>query len=192
MTYTTFIIAVAVVLIVLVLLGIVLSSSQRTKRLKDRFGPEYDKTVDRLGDKGKAEEELEGRLEHMQDLNIRSLSAEEVNHFALEWEAVQAQFVDTPLTAVQKANSLIREVLAARGYPVEDFDQRVADISVDYPDLAANYRELHEIAQKDGHEEVGTEEMRQAMIHGRDLFENLLQRNSQVEQVEEEPEKETT
>ncbi len=186
-TNTTLIIA-AVVVIILIVLGIALTRSMRTKRLKDRFGPEYDKTVDRVGDKSKAEDELEGRLEHMKDLNIRSLSAEEVNRFALEWEKVQAQFVDTPLEALKKANDLIREVMGTRGYPMEEFDQRVADISVDYPDLAPNYRELHDAIAKSGHEKLSTEDMRQAMIHARELFENLLQRDTKTE---EEQQKET-
>jgi hypothetical protein len=179
------IVAAIAALILIVALGMALAHYRRTKRLKDHFGPEYDKTLDRLGDKAKAEDELEERLEHMQYLNIRSLDAEEVNRFALEWEKVQAEFVDTPLTAVQKANRLIREVMSTRGYPVEDFDQRVADISVDYPDLAANYRELHDIATKSEQEKLSTEEMRQAMLHGRELFENLLQRVAKTEEAHE-------
>ncbi len=187
-TNNTLIIAVVIVVIILAVLVIALSRSMRTKRLKERFGPEYDKTVDRVGDKDKAEEELQARLEHMKDLNIRSLTAEEVNRFALEWEKVQAQFVDTPLEALKKANGLIREVMGTRGYPMEDFDQRVADISVDYPDLAPNYRELHDAIAKSEHEKLSTEEMRQAMLHGRELFENLLQRDTKTE---EEQQKET-
>ncbi len=187
-TNNTLIIAVVIVVIILAVLVIALSRSMRTKRLKERFGPEYDKTVDRVGDKDKAEEELQARLEHMKDLNIRSLTAEEVNRFALEWEKVQAQFVDTPLEALKKANGLIREVMGTRGYPMEDFDQRVADISVDYPDLAPNYRELHDAIAKSEHEKLSTEEMRQAMLHGRGLFENLLQRDTKTE---EEQQKET-
>lgn len=190
MTDTTMIIIVAVlVLIVGAVLGMALSRFQRTRRLRDRFGPEYDRTVDRLGDKRQAEEELERRLEHVQNLNIRSLSAEEINRFALEWQDVQAEFVDTPLTAVQKANRLIREVMSARGYPVDDFEQRTADISVDYPDLVTNYRELRTIAKKGEAEKISTEEMRQAMLHGRELFENLIQPNGK-KQVEETLEKE--
>lgn len=190
MTDTTMIIIVAVlVLIIGAVLGMALSRFQRTRRLRDRFGPEYDRTVDRLGDKRQAEEELERRLEHVQNLNIRSLSAEEINRFALEWQDVQAEFVDTPLTAVQKANRLIREVMSARGYPVDDFEQRTADISVDYPDLVTNYRELRTIAKKGEAEKISTEEMRQAMLHGRELFENLIQPNGK-KQVEETLEKE--
>ena len=176
---TTLIIAAVIVLIVGGLLGMALLRLQRTRRLRDRFGPEYNETVNRVGDKRQAEDELEGRLARVQDLNIRELSAEEVNRFALEWQSIQAEFVDEPLAAVQKANRLIKEVMRTRGYPVEDFEQRAADISVDYPDLVINYRELHAIAAKG--EKIDTEEMRQAMVHGRNLFENLIQSEKRTE-----------
>ena len=176
---TTLVLVAVILLIVGGLLGMALLRFQRTRRLRDRFGPEYDRTVDQVGDKRQAEEELEGRLAHVQDLNIRSLNAEEVNRFALEWQSIQAEFVDEPLAAVQKANRLIKEVMHARGYPVEDFEQRAADISVDYPDLVINYRELHAIAAKG--EKIDTEEMRQAMVHGRNLFENLIQSETRTE-----------
>jgi hypothetical protein len=131
---------------------------------------------------------LEARLAHVQSLDIRPLTAEEVNRFALEWKAIQAEFVDSPLAAVQKANRLIREVMGARGYPVEDFEQRAADISVDHPELVTDYRELHAIAKKGEGEKISTEEMRQAMVHGRDVFENLVQPGRTVEET---PQKET-
>src|SRR5215208_975907 len=130
-TNTTTLILVAVIFLVIGgLLAMAVMRFQRTKRLKDRFGSEYDHLVDRTGDKRQAEDELEARLAHVQKLNIRSLTAEEVNRFALEWQATQADFVDQPLAAVQKANRLIREVMSTRGYPVDDFEQRAADISV--------------------------------------------------------------
>lgn len=178
---TTLIIVAVIVLIVGGLLGMALLRFQRTRRLRDRFGPEYHETVNRVGDKRQAEEELEGRLAHVQNLNIRELSAEEVNRFALEWQSIQVEFVDEPLAAVQKANRLIKEVMHTRGYPVEDFEQRAADISVDYPDLVINYRELHAIAAKG--EKIDTEEMRQAMVHGRNLFENLIQSEKSTEDI---------
>lgn len=183
-TNITTIIIVAVVLLVLVgLLAMAMKRAQRTRRLRERFGPEYDRTLDRLGDKTQVEEELEARLEHVQNLNIRALSAEEVNRFALEWQATQTEFVDQPLGAVQKANRLIREVMSARGYPVEDFEQRAADISVDYPEVVSNYRELHEIATRGERETISTEEMRQAMVAGRELFERLVQPETRVEDL---------
>jgi hypothetical protein len=148
---------------------------QRTKRLKERFGPEYERAVHEIGDKHQAENELDSRLAHVNTLKIRPLTAEEVNRYALEWQKTQTEFVDEPLTALQKADQLIRDVMKTRGYPVEDFEQRAADISVDYPELVTDYRGLHLIAVKEQGDEVGTEEMRQAMVHGRALFENLIQ-----------------
>jgi len=181
---TTTLILVAVVFLVLGgLLAMAVTRFQRSRRLRDRFGPEYERTVKQVGDKRHAEEELEARLAHVQSLDIRPLTAEEVNRFALEWQAIQAEFVDSPLAAVQKANRLIREVMGARGYPVEDFEQRAADISVDHPELVTHYRELHAIAKKGETERISTEEMRQAMVHGRDVFENLVQPDRNVEET---------
>ena len=176
---TTTIILVAVVFLVVGgLLAMAFTRFQRTRRLKERFGPEYERLVNEAGDKRKAESELESRLAHVEALNIRPLTAEEINRFSLEWESTQAEFVDEPLASVQKADRLIREVMKARGYPVEDFEQRAADISVDYPELVADYRGLHLIATKEVDDEVNTEEMRQAMVHGRALFENLVQKET--------------
>lgn len=151
---------------------------QRSQRLRERFGPEYERVIQEAGDKRKAETELEARLAHVEALNIRPLTAEEVNRFSLDWQATQAEFVDEPLLSVQKADRLLREVMKMRGYPVEDFEQRAADISVDYPELVADYRGLHLIAIKEADDHVTTEEMRQAMIHGRALFENLVQKET--------------
>jgi hypothetical protein len=182
---TTMLVLVAVIFLVIgAVIAMAFTRFQRTRRLRERFGPEYDSAVKRTGDKRQAEDELEKRLAHVQNLNIRALNADEVNRFALEWQATQAEFVDRPLAAVQKANRLIREVMIARGYPVEDFEQRAADISVDYPDLVTNYRELHEIAKKGEREKISTEEMRQAMVHGRDLFEKLVQPETKVEETD--------
>jgi hypothetical protein len=180
---TTLILAAVILLIVGVLLAMAFTRFQRSKRLRDRFGPEYERTLDRVGDKRQAEQELEERLAHVESLSIRSLSAEEVNRFSLDWQATQAEFVDQPLAAVQKANRMIREVMSTRGYPVDDFEQRTADISVDYPELVSNYRELHAIATKGEREKITTEEMRQAMVAGRELFERLVQPETNVEDV---------
>jgi hypothetical protein len=182
---TTMLVLVALIFLVIgALTAMAFTRFQRTRRLRERFGPEYDSAVKRTGDKRQAEDELDKRLAHVQNLNIRALNADEVNRFALEWQATQAEFVDRPLAAVQKANRLIREVMIARGYPVEDFEQRAADISVDYPDLVTNYRELHEIAKKGEREKISTEEMRQAMVQGRDLFEKLVQPETKVEETD--------
>ena len=181
---TTQLVLVAVVfLIVGVVIAMAVMRAQRTKRLKERFGPEYDRLMNEMGDKRKAEDELDARVAHVNTLDIRQLTAEEVNRYALEWQKIQTEFVDDPLIALQKGDRLIREVMKARGYPVDDFEQRAADISVDYPELVTDYRGMHMIAVKEADDKVTTEEMRQAMVHGRALFENLVSTTPQEEDV---------
>ena len=185
-TNTTQLVLVAVIFLILGgIVGMALMRVQHTKRLKERFGPEYERAVNEIGDKRQAENELDSRLAHVNTLDIRPLTAEEVDRYALEWQKTQTEFVDEPLTALQKADRLIQDVMKARGYPVEDFEQRAADISVDYPALVTDYRGLHLIAVKEKDEEVGTEEMRQAMVHGRALFENLISQESSTETINE-------
>jgi len=182
LTNTTQLVLVAVVFLIIGVLGaLALTRVQRTKRLKERFGPEYDRAMNEIGNKRQAEDELDARLAHVNALEIRPLTAEEVNQYALDWQETQTEFVDEPLTALQKADRLIREVMKAKGYPVEDFEQRAADISVDYPELVTDYRGMHLIAVKEKEEEVSTEEMRQAMVHGRALFENLISKDMNTE-----------
>jgi len=178
---TVIIIGALVLLIVVGLIGMAMARQRRTKRLQEQFGPEYDRTLKKMGDKREAESDLEERLAHVNTLNIRPLTAEETNRYALQWQDVQREFVDEPLLSLQKADRLIREVMKARGYPVEDFEQRVADISVHYPELVANYRGMHRIAIKESSDTPGTEEIRKAMIHGRALFENLISTESREE-----------
>jgi hypothetical protein len=187
---TVIILAVVVAFIIGGMLGMLMNRRQRTKRLQEKFGPEYERTVSEIGDARQAENDLEARLDHVRTLDIRPLSADEIHHFRNEWQMTQAEFVDEPLAAMQKSDRLIREVMKAKGYPVEDFEQRVADISVDYPELVADYRGLHLIALKGANEAVNTEEMRQAMIHGRALFENLVNKETHREDVHEQHEKE--
>lgn len=182
---TVIILAVLAALVIGALIGMAISRRQRTKRLQEKFGPEYERMVNELGDKRQAEHELEARLDHVKALDIRPLSAEETQHFTNEWRATQAEFVDSPIVALRKADRIIREVMKVKGYPVEDFEQRVADISVDYPELVTDYRGLHLIAVKEDDEEVSTEEMRQAMVHGRALFENLVNKETRAEELDE-------
>ena len=181
----TMIVAAVILLVIGGLLGVLFARRQRTKRLQDKFGSEYERTLNETGDQRQAENELEARLEHVKSLEIRPLSADEIDRFTGEWQSTQTEFVDEPLVSIQKADRLIREVMKARGYPVEDFEQRAADISVDYPDLVVDYRGLHLIAVKDDEDEVSTEEMRQAMIHGRALFEDLVKKEADVEVLDE-------
>jgi len=183
MNTTLVIVGVVILLIIVGLASMAMSRTRRTQRLQERFGPEYDTALNQLGDKRQAEKELEERIAHVHALNIRPLTADEVNHYSLEWQDVQREFVDEPLMALQKADRLIREVMKAKGYPVEDFEQRVADISVDYPEMVTDYRGMHSIAIKEKKEKVTTEEMRQAMVHGRALFESLIKQEPSQEDV---------
>lgn len=179
-TTSTIIVVVIVFLIIGAVLGIQLYRRQRTKVLRERFGPEYERMVNQVGDQHQAESVMESRLDHVKSLDIHPLSAEQIERFTDEWKTTQAQFVDEPLAALQKANRLIKEVMNAKGYPVDDFEQRAADISVDYPELVTDYRGMHTIAVKGDTENVTTEEVRQAMLHGRALFENLMHQDAEV------------
>ena len=175
---TTLVLVALAFLVIGGLLAMAVMRFQRSQRLKERFGPEYERTVGEVGDKRKAEAELDARLAHVESLKIRQLTADEINRFSREWQLTQAEFVDEPHASLRKADHLIQEVMKAKGYPVEDFEQRAADISVDYPELVTDYRGMHMIAVKDADDEVSTEEMRQAMVHGRALFENLVSKNT--------------
>jgi hypothetical protein len=183
MSNTTLIVLVIALLIVVGLVSMVVARRERSKRLEERFGPEYERTISVVGDQSQAEKELEQRIAHKKALNIRPLTAEEVNRYALQWQDVQRDFVDEPLNALQKADQLIQEVMRLRGYPVEDFEERAALISVDYPQLVLDYRGMHGIAVKDIKDQVTTEDMRQAMVHARALFESLIRQEPNQENV---------
>jgi hypothetical protein len=170
----TIIVVVLVLVIIGALLGLVFSRRNRTERLHDKFGPEYDHTVQTMGSKKKAQSELEERQKHVKALEIRPLSISEREHYLADWSAVQSKFVDEPGQAIEAADRLIKEVMQVRDYPVSDFEQRAADISVTYPDLVSNYRAAREIAIKNEQGQADTEELRQAMIYYRSLFDELL------------------
>lgn len=147
---------------------------QQTNRLRSKFGPEYNRAIRSEGDAKHAEQVLQERQKRVENLNIRALSASERDDFAHAWEEEQARFVDEPSTAVNNADRLVQRVMKARGYPVSDFEQRVADVSVDHPVVVQNYRVAHDIAARGQDGEVSTEELREAMIHYRALFADLL------------------
>lgn len=174
---TLIIILIAVVgLIVAGIIAWTASRAIRSRKLREKYGPEYDYTMRKVGDRRAAEEALEDRAKRVSKLNIRALEPDEWEHYHERWTEIQSEFVDKPSESVQEANQLIKNVMAARGFPVADFEQRVEDISVMYPDIVSNYRSAHAIAQKnqlDGG--ASTEELRQAMVHYRSLFEELLE-----------------
>jgi hypothetical protein len=147
---------------------------QRRLRLRERFGPEYDRTVREAGTPEKADAILDARARRVEKLKIRPLSREQSESFAREWHRVQGIFVDDPDGAVAAADRLVTEVMAARGYPIEDFDTRAADLSVDHPRVIENYRVARALAQRRERKEAGTEELRQAVVNYRALFNDLL------------------
>ena len=151
------------------------TQKRRTRNLKDRFGPEYDRAVQESDGQGHAEAELQKRERRVEQLDIRPLAVSEREAFAERWRSAQAQFVDDPGGAITEADRLVSEVMQARGYPVGDFEQRTADISVDHPRVVANHRAAQEIALRNERGDADTEALRKAMVHYRALFEDLLE-----------------
>ena len=148
---------------------------RRTRTLRQRFGPEYDRAVSETGGRRRAESELTERQKRRGEFDIRPLKPAEFDQFSAAWRDTQARFVDDPNESIKDADVLVQEVMAARGYPVEDFEQRSADVSVDHPNVVENYRAAHGISHASQHGHATTEDLRQAMMHYRSLFEELLE-----------------
>jgi hypothetical protein len=153
----------------------------QSQRLRQRFGPEYARAVDRLGGRAKAEAELRAREKRVEKLNIVPLSAADAGRFNQSWNALQGRFIDNPKGVVVEADHLVYELMARRGYPMGDFERRAADISVDHPGVVANYRSARAIALRDERGEADTEELRRAVVHYRALFDELLRTPSLTE-----------
>lgn len=149
-------------------------AARRTRSLRERFGPEYDRAASAVGDKREAEAELTARQERREQLDIRPLPSEARQRYARQWESVQTQFVDSPPAAIAAADGLVNAAMADRGYPIDDFDQQAADVSVDHPTVVENYRKAHEISALSARGEATTEDLRKAMQYYRSLFEELL------------------
>ena len=157
-------------LVVLGAVALAATRARRSRTLRERFGPEYNRAVNSTADKREAESELAARAERRDNLDIRPLSPEARERYLDEWQQVQARFVDDPQGAVHDADKLIQSAMAERGYPVDDFEQRAADVSVDHPRVVENYREGHRLTVSDG----STEDLRLAMRHYRALFTELV------------------
>jgi hypothetical protein len=173
-----------VILIAIIAIGIValLLLKQRTRKLKSKFGPEYDRAVRESGSSLKAERELEQLAKRVERFRIRHLNNAEAEEFARAWRIAQEKFVDDPRGAIADADQLVQQVMKARGYPIGgDFDIQAADLSVDHPFVISNYRAAHDIAVQDVRQPVSTEDLRVAMKHYRALFEDLLDRK--VEEI---------
>ena len=178
-----------IVVVAIVVIGAVvwmMNQRNRTEHLTERYGPEYQRTVEATGDKREAERELQDREERVKEYEIKPLSPEQRDRYVVKWKETQADFVDDPSGAIAQADSLVQDVMGERGYPVGDFEQRSADISVDHPHVVEEYRAAHTIAERHANGGVETEDLRQAMVHYRALFDDLLE----TDQAE--PERELT
>ncbi|MGO9928265.1 MAG: hypothetical protein ACLPLP_19610 [Mycobacterium sp.] len=153
-------------------------SRRQTARMKQHYGAEYERLVSERGDDKAAEKELTARERKRDSLDIVPLTPSALSDFATRWHQVQTGFVDNPATAVGVADRLVTEVMRVRGYPVDDFDQRAADISVDHPQIVENYRTAHGIHLAQQHGDVSTEQQREAFVHYRALFEKLLEKTT--------------
>jgi hypothetical protein len=188
-TSTIIILAAIVVLIALAVAAFFYFRRRRSENLRKQFGPEYKYAVDQYGDQGKAEAALAEREKRVRKLDIRGLTREEQNRFSDNWKKTQARFVDAPSPAVSEADGLVKELMLARRYPVGEFEQRASDISVDHPDVVNNYRNAHEIAERNKSGKATTEDLRQAMVHYRSLFEELLETSAAAPITRAEPSK---
>lgn len=169
------IIAIVVAVVVIALVAWAIVRSRRTAALKSRFGPEYERALRERGSASEAETALLQRQKRVEKFRMRDLTAEEREGFITEWRLVQARFVDDPKRAVTDADDLVARLMQARGYPMSNFEQRAADISVDHPQVVDNYRAAHQIALRQRQGQATTEDLRNAIIYYRSLFDELLQ-----------------
>lgn len=151
-------------------------NQQRSAKLKKRFGPEYDRAVDSADDKHDAESHLSDVARRREKLDIAPLPETSRREYASQWESVQRQFVEEPRSAVAAADDLIVSVMAERGYPVEQFDERADLVSADYPEVVSDYREAHAVRKMGA--DATTEDLRQAFVHYRALFDEMLSDNA--------------
>ena len=172
----TWIILAAVVALALISVGAwFFYRKKQSHKLQERFGPEYDRTVNELGSRTKGESDLKAREKRVDQLEIIPLAPPEAARFSEAWHALQGRFVDNPKGVVVQAEQLVRELMEKRGYPMGDFERRAGDISVDHPDVVANYRSAQAIAVRDQRGSADTEDMRKAVVHYRALFDELLE-----------------
>jgi hypothetical protein len=174
MTTGQWILLIVVVAVIVVLVALLARRRGRRKQLRDQFGPEYERAVAERGDVKAAESDLLDRRRRREQLEIRPLSPEAQTRYAEEWRLIQLRFVDNPDATIGDADRLVTQVMRDRGYPIEDFERRAADLSVDHPTVVENYRMGHATAEAHAAGKATTEDLRQAVIHYRALFEQLL------------------
>jgi hypothetical protein len=172
---------VAIVIVVVVVLAVIAVGvavvgyrRRRSHQLEQRFGPEYERTVEGAGGRRAAESELKGREKRRSQFNVTPLTSESADRYREEWNSLQQRFVDEPGTSVEQADRLVVRIMRECGYPVDDFDQRADDISVDHPDVAQNYRDAHRVAVAQAEGQADTEQLRQALTSYRRLVDELL------------------
>jgi hypothetical protein len=173
------------VVVALVILGVFASvlRTRRSRSLQDRFGREYDRTVDKAGGRREAEQELRKREQRHDELELRPLSADARERYLRQWQVTQGRFVDDPTGAVSEADNLVQQAMRDRGYPVDDFEQRAADISVRHPELVEKYRTANGIARASERGEASTEDLRHSVRHYRALFVELLEVDDEAEEA---------
>jgi hypothetical protein len=169
------VVTVLVLLVVGIALAFAFQRRQRSKRLRERFGPEYDYTLESAGSRREAEQELKARQERVRSYDIRSLEPDERERFAERWRSIQRRFVDEPGEAVAEARHLVTQAMEARGFPTNGFEDKAADLSVYYPEVVVNYRDAHRIVIEGERAKISTEDLRQAMVHYRSLFKELVE-----------------
>ena len=168
------VVVIVVVVVVVVLALVLLAQRRRSQGLRERFGPEYQRTVARTGDQRAAESQLAEREQRRRQLRIVPLEPAARGRYLEAWRATQNKFVDDPEAATREADALVASVMRDRGYPVEDFEQRAADVSVDHPQVAENYRAAHAVSLANQQGLASTDDLRQAFVHYRSLFAELL------------------
>ncbi len=171
----TAIVIIAVVVVAIVAVGFFVWRQRQSQAFAARFGPEYQRVVRETGSRHRGEAELRRREERLEHLDIRPLTAQQQTEYQSQWRATQARFVDDPDRAIADAAVLVEDVMKTRGYPVSDFDQRAADLSVHHPRVVDNYRAARDIARRQRQGDATTEDLRQAMVYYHGLFEDLLE-----------------
>lgn len=181
----TITVVVVVVVVVAVVAGIVaffLARRRSSSHLQERFGPEYERTVDEAGDRRTAEKDLKQREKRRSQFEVRPLSSASVSRYREDWNSIQRGFVDEPGHAVEQADRLVVQMMRESGYPVDEFEQRADDISVDHPEVSQNYREAHRVAVAQAQGQADTEQLRQAVTSYRRLVDALLENNGGTDQ----------
>ena len=175
MSNTVIVVVAVAAIVALALLALVLVRQKKRARLRQQFGPEYDRTVEDSGKRRDAERDLQQRAERRNQLDVRPLDPRRRDLFATEWRVTQEDFVDHPDEAVRSANALVERVIRERGYPIDDSEQMTRDLSVDHAHVISEYRSAREISELSERNQASTEQLRQAMVHYRLLFAELLE-----------------